>query len=96
MGGEAISGARLTITADGKLTGATVGDKKIVPTRKYRIATSDYLSQGNDRLYTLGKGSEVEIKSGITIRDLMIEYIKDLDKKGKKISAATDGRITIK
>ena len=96
VGGEAISGARLTITADGKLTGATVGGKKIVPTRKYRIATSDYLSQGNDRLYTLGKGSEVEIKSGITIRDLMIEYIKDLDKKGKKISAATDGRITIK
>ena len=96
VGGEAISGARLTITADGKLASATVGGKKIVPTKKYRIATSDYLSQGNDKLYTLGKGNEVEIRSDITIRDLMIEYIKDLDKKGKKISATTDGRITIK
>ena len=96
VGGEAISGARLTITADGKLTSATVGGKKVVPTKKYRIATSDYLSQGNDKLYTLGKGSEVDIRSNITIRDLMIEYIKNLDKKGQKVSATTDGRITIK
>lgn len=94
--GEAIAGARLTITPDGRLISATVNDKKIIPTKKYRIATSDYLSQGNDKLYTLGKASDVTIKSNITIRDLMIEYIKMHSRAGKAIEATTDGRITIK
>ena len=96
VGGEAISGARLTITADGKLTSATVGGKKIIPSKKYRIATSDYLSQGNDKLYTFEKSSNVTIKSDITIRDLMIDYIKMCHSNGKTIDASTDGRITIK
>lgn len=96
VGGEAIAGARLTITADRKLTSATVNGKKIAPTKKYRIATSDYLSQGNDKLYTLGKASDISIKSDITIRDLMIDYIKMHCRDGKAIEASTDGRITIK
>ena len=96
VGGEAISGARLTITADGKLLDATVGNKPVNPARTYHIATSDYLSQGNDKLYTLGKGENKIIKSDITIRDLMIQYIAELHSKGVAVKAVTDGRITIK
>ncbi|MBQ8269935.1 MAG: 5'-nucleotidase C-terminal domain-containing protein [Bacteroidaceae bacterium] len=96
VGGEAISGARLTITADGELIDATVGGKSVEPEREYLIATSDYLSQGNDKLYTLGKGSNIIFKEEITIRDLMIQYVSDLHKEGKAVSATTDGRITIK
>ena len=96
VGGEAISGARLTISADGKLLGATVGGKSIDPKKDYRIATSDYLSQGNDKLYTLGEGRNLVVKSNISLRDLMIQHISALHKEGKAISGATDGRITIK
>ena len=96
VGGEAISGARLTITADGKLLDATVGNKPINPAKTYLIATSDYLSQGNDKLYTLGKGENKIIKSDITIRDLMIQYIAEQHSKGVAVKAVTDGRITIK
>ena len=96
VGGEAISGATLTITPDGELLKATVGGKKIIPEKEYRIATSDYLSQGNDKLYTLSKGSNVVIKSDIPIRDLVIEYVASLHKEGKAVNAAPDGRITIK
>lgn len=95
VGGEAISGARLTITADRQLASATVGGKPVSPERKYRIATSDFLSQGNDKLYTLGKGSDMEIKSNVTIRDLMVEYIAELHSAGKAVSGTMDGRITI-
>lgn len=94
--GEAISGARLTISATGELLTATVGGKPVVVEREYRIATSDYLSQGNDKLYTLAKGRNKEIKSNITIRDLMIQHIAHLHNQGKAVTAAIDGRITVK
>lgn len=96
VGGEPISGARLTITHDGKLLNATVDGKAIDPDKEYLIATSDYLSQGNDKLYTLGKSNNKTIKSDITIRDLMFEYIATLHKEGKAVNARCDGRITIK
>ena len=96
VGGEAISGARLTITADGTLVDATIGGKKIIPCKEYLIATSDYLAQGNDKLYTLGQGSNKIVRNDITIRDLMIRHIAQLHSEGKAVSATTDGRITIK
>ena len=93
--GEAISGMRLVITPEGELVSATVAGKPIEASRKYRIATSDYLSQGNDKMNALALGSDREIKSEITIRDLMVMYIKALAADGKALSAECDGRITV-
>ena len=95
VGGEAISGMRLEITKEGELVSATVGGKAIEPQAKYRIATLDYLSQGNDKLTTLAGGTDLVI-TGHLLRDLMVEYIKNETANGRKISAACDGRITIK
>ncbi len=95
VGGEAISGMRLVITPNGDLVGATVGDKAIKPQATYRIATLDYLSQGNDNLTTLAQGTDLETTKHL-LRDLMVEYVNRQTAKGKKISAACDGRITIK
>lgn len=92
--GEAISGARIEMTQNGRLVNATVAGKPIVPTKKYRIATSDYLSQGNDGLNTLATGSN-KMEYSVTIRDLMIEYIASLHKKNVAIDADCDGRIKI-
>lgn len=95
VGGEAISGMRMTITKEGELVSATVGGKAIEPQATYRIATLDYLSQGNDNLTTLAQGADLEITRYL-LRDLMVEYIKKETANGRKISAACDGRITIK
>ena len=95
VGGEAISGMRMTITKEGELVSATVGGKPIEPQATYRIATLDYLSQGNDNLTTLAQGTELEVTKHL-LRDLMVEYIKKETANGRKISAACDGRITIK
>ena len=94
-GGEAISGMRLVITQEGKLVDATVAGKPIDPQGTYRIATLDYLAQGNDNLTTLAQGSGLEVTKHL-LRDLMVEFIKEQTAKGKKISAECDGRITIK
>ena len=95
VGGEAISGMRLEITKDGKLVDATVNGKTIEPQATYRIATLDYLAQGNDNLTTLAQGTDLEVTK-LLLRDLMVEYIKKETANGRKISAACDGRITVK
>ena len=95
VGGEAISGMRLEITKDGKLVDATVSGKAIEPQGTYRIATLDYLAQGNDNLTTLAQGADLEVTK-LLLRDLMVEYIKKETANGRKISATCDGRITVK
>ena len=95
VGGEAISGMRLEITKDGKLVDATVNGKAIEPQATYRIATLDYLAQGNDNLTTLAQGTDLEVTK-LLLRDLMVEYIKKETANGRKISTACDGRITVK
>ncbi len=96
VGGEAVCGLELVITPEGDLVEALVRGKAIEPSRVYRIATSDYLSQGNDRMTALALGIDREIRNDITIRDLMVQYIKELASKGEKLSAECDGRIKVK
>lgn len=96
VGGEAVSGIQLVITPQRELVSATVGGKPIEPSGRYRIATSDYLAQGNDRMSSLASGTERDIKSDVTIRDLMVKYIKGLAAKGMELDAECDGRITVK
>jgi 2',3'-cyclic-nucleotide 2'-phosphodiesterase (5'-nucleotidase family) len=85
---------RLIITKEGKLVDATVAGQAINPQAKYRIATLDYLAQGNDNLTTLAQGSNLKVTKHM-LRDLMVEYIKEQSAKGLKIKANCDGRITI-
>ena len=94
VGGEAVSGLTLVITADNRLVDAKVNGESISPESKYRIATSNYLSEGKDKLYSFVKG-ECEVYDAVTIRDLMVEYICGLTARGEVLSPECDGRITI-
>lgn len=102
-GGEPISGAHIEITDEGessKCLSVKVGNSYL-PTdpdeqqkREYRIATSDYLAQGNDGLGTLAEGYNRKEYSA-TLRELMINHISSLEKEGKSVSAQIDHRIKI-
>ena len=94
VGGEAVSGLRLVISADKRLLSATVNGSPIDPARKYVIATSDYLSEGKDKLFVLKQGHAVKYES-MVIRDLMVEYITSLEAEGKKLDSICDGRIAV-
>ena len=76
--------------------GISANGEPIDEGRRYRVATSDYLSQGNDRMSALALGCDRDVRSDITIRDLMISYISKLHAEGRELSAVCDGRITIK
>lgn len=92
-GGEGESGVRMTIrnrTAED----ITIGGKPIDLTKLYSVATNDYLAGGNDNMVQLGQ-YEKRTNTGLKIRSILIDYIKDETKKGNKVEAKLDGRITI-
>ena len=92
-GGEGESGVRMTIrnrTAED----ITIGGKPIDLTKLYSIATNDYLAGGNDNMVQLGQ-YEKRTNTGLKIRSILIDFIKNETKKGNKIESKLDGRITV-
>ena len=102
-GGEAVGGARMTIVRDsGALRcGALVvrgcsipGDDDGWRHSEYRVVTNNYLAQGNDGLYTLAQGSGRREYS-VTLRELIVDYVAELNGRGLPVTAVKDGRITV-
>lgn len=90
--GEGVSHeVRMTITSDGKLLDATISGQPIDPERTYRIATLDYLAEGNDKLYSLKKAIRVDT-SDLFTRDCMMKYVRE----HSPITSKMEGRITVK
>lgn len=95
MGGSGVSSnVKLIITKDGKLVDALVKGNLIEDERIYTIVTLDYLAEGNDGMGALKKAVSIE-KTGIILRDYMMDYVKQQTKEGKPISSKLDERITI-
>lgn len=88
-GGEGIAGLRM-VAKQGVVTSAEIAGKQILPEAYYTVATSDYLSQGNDGMTPL-KNAIRTWKSDRKIRDLYIEYIQQV----KIVASKVDGRMTI-
>ena len=90
--GEGVSReVRLVITKDGKLLDAKISGKPIDPNRIYRVATLDYLAEGNDGMTALKKAQKLDV-SNLFTRDCMMQSIK----RAKKISSKIEGRIIVK
>lgn len=89
-GPQGVAGMRVTII-DNQLADVTIGGKPVDPKKKYKVATSDYLTGGEDHMTALAHYSDIW-KSEERIRDLYIEAAKAQD----TIRAAVDGRMTVK
>ena len=89
-GGQGVAGLRMS-ASNGTLKSAKIAGKNIMPEAYYTLATSDYLSQGNDGMAPL-KNHESMWKSERKIRDLYIEYIQQV----KTVEAQVDGRMDVR
>ncbi|MDR1809600.1 MAG: 5'-nucleotidase C-terminal domain-containing protein [Prevotella sp.] len=94
MGGTGISSTVRLVIKDKQLLDAKIDGKAVVKDKLYTIVTLDYLADGNDGMDALKKAVSVK-NTGITLRDYMLDYIKDQTAKGQAISSKLDGRISI-
>ncbi len=97
--GEGVNhGVNLVITRDGKLLSATLNGQAVDPERTYRIATIDYLAEGNDRLEAFKQKSNLNSpkEERNNMRYIISDYFREQKAKGNIVNAKIEGRIIIK
>lgn len=98
-GGECVShGVKMVITKDGELVDVKLNGKPINPKKSYRISTIDYLAQGNDQLTAFKSGTNVLAPkdSKNDSRFVIMDYFREMMKKGIVVNPVKEGRIIIK
>ncbi len=98
-GGEGIShGTELVFNSDWKPLSAHINGKEIDAQANYRIATLDYLAQGNDGLLAFKKGTNVKAPQDEhnNLRYIIMDYFKEEAAQGIEVSAKVEGRIRVK
>jgi len=97
-GGEAVShGVELVITPDLKLVSATLNGEAIDPARSYRVATVDYLAQGNDGLVAFKSGTDLNAPKddANNTRFIIMDYFRAQHAKGVVVDSKVEGRVKI-
>lgn len=97
-GGEGVSReVRLRITKDGRLLGASVGGKEIERAARYRIATIDFVAQGNDGMAAFKDGTEVNSprEERNNVRYVIMEYFREKAAQGLAVDSKVEGRIVV-
>jgi 2',3'-cyclic-nucleotide 2'-phosphodiesterase (5'-nucleotidase family) len=90
-GGEGVSNVRIDVQ-NGKIASLFIGGKPFDETRTYRIATMDYLADGNSGM-TPFKNAIKRTDTHLKIRDAYISQIEKLTAQGKAVTSQLDGRI---
>lgn len=94
LGGAGISSNVKLVLKDGKAKSATIDGKEIDDNRVYKIVTLDYLAGGNDSMDAFKNALKTE-DTNITLRDIMIDFVKEQTRMGKELTSKLDGRIVV-
>ena len=99
LGGEGLShGVNLLITKEGRLLEAKINGKDIDDNATYRVATLDYLAQGNDGLEAFKRGTAVVSPKGTdnNVRYIIMNYFREQMARGVAVDSKVEGRIIIR
>jgi 2',3'-cyclic-nucleotide 2'-phosphodiesterase (5'-nucleotidase family) len=77
---------------DYELTGAWVNNKKLIATQTYKVVTNSFLADGGDNFIAFRNGKNLHF--GRQQRDVVIDYLKRLDRDGP-IVLKTEGRVLV-
>lgn len=97
-GGEGLSHAvRMVITKDGKLKSVTLNGEPVDPEKSYRIATLDYLAEGNDQLVAFKSGTDVFApkQKENNVRYIIMNYFREMQAQGKVVESKIEGRCVV-
>lgn len=84
-----------TVFQNGRIVSYTINGVPIDDQKVYKMITLDFLQHGGDG-FLEGIQFEKVLYTGVLIRDVYIERIKQITYEGKKIEAKTDQRVIIK
>ena len=86
-GGDSVSKeVKVTYGANGKVLSAKLNGKDIKPEQTYKVGTINFLVNGGDGMGVLSKGT-VLFTDTEPYGEHILNYVKNLSKQGKKISA---------
>ncbi len=97
-GGEGVSHAvRMTMTKVGDLRSLTINNESVDPNRTYRVASIDFIAQGNDNLTAMRALTNLNSPSDSlnNVRFIIMDYFREQAAQGLKVDAQVEGRITI-
>ena len=94
IGGAGISSNVKLVVKDRQVKSVTVDHKPIDNDKIYKIVTLDYLTEGNDNMNAFLNAISIN-NTGVTLRDIMIDWVKEQTRMGNEIESAIDGRIII-
>lgn len=93
FGGEGVShGVELVYDSTQVLQSATLYGKAIKKEKFYRIATLDYLAEGNDNMLAF-KDATSRISTKMLVRDIYTDFIRQEYAQGRKLTSHLEGRI---
>ena len=97
-GGEGVNHAvRAVISKDNKLVSLKINGEEVNPDADYRVATIDYLADGNDGLPVLKSGTnrKMLIDKSNNLRFIIMDFFRENTKQGREVNAEVEGRITV-
>ena len=97
-GGEGVShSVKAVISKDNKLKSLKINGEDINPDAEYRIATIDYLSEGNDGMpaFTHGTNRKMLTDKSNNLRFIIMDYFREATQQGRVVDAEIEGRITV-
>ncbi len=80
------------ISKNGHLASAKIRGKEIDKDKIYRLATVDYVAEGNDGFTVLQDFPDWIMPEGATLRQCFLDYIQDKTSRGEIIDAKIEGR----
>jgi 2',3'-cyclic-nucleotide 2'-phosphodiesterase (5'-nucleotidase family) len=89
--GMPLAGATLEIK-DENAENIKINGNAFDPNKTYRVATSDYLAGGGDKMRFFSEPISYQILN-VKLRDAIINYLRAENKKGNLLNPKTDGRI---
>ena len=97
-GGEGVNhNVRAVINKDKKLVSLKINGEEVNPEADYRIATIDYLADGNDGLPILKAGTNRKMLTDKSnnLRFIIMDFFREKTKEGHEVDAEIEGRITV-
>ncbi len=89
--GVPVANLRMMLS-EGEISNVMINNRQYDKEKTYRVVTSDYLSGGGDNMTFFLHPISIE-KTGIKLRDAILDNVIELKKKNLPINLALDGRI---